>query len=119
MATKNLRLLNKKAFEYRDNLDEQVYTRLEPFGRNCPEELQEEIRASETADFLYDNPIPKSYESYYLSQEQSNALSDYLKSKDQEELSKLHITFILKQENKLLPRDLEEFLNRNKEIYCY
>ena len=118
MATKNLRLLNKTAFEYEDELNEQVYMRIEPFGPHCPEELREEIRAGETADFLYDNPIPKSYEAYHLSQKQSDALSDYLKNKGQEELSQLHITFILKQK-KQLPKELGEFLERNKEIYCY
>ena len=43
MATKNLRLLNKAALEYEDELNEQVYMRIEPFGPHCPEELREEI----------------------------------------------------------------------------
>ncbi|WP_027843513.1 hypothetical protein [Mastigocoleus testarum] len=113
-----LRLLNKTALEYEYDLTDQINMRLEPFGPHCPEKEKEEIAAAEEAEFLFKHPRSNECEIYYLNEECAETLEPYLKIQEQSPLSKLHIKFMLKQK-KQLPKELEEFLERNKEIYCY
>ncbi len=117
MEIKDLRLLNETALEYEDELLEQINMRLEPFGRHCPKDLQEEIMASETADFLVKFPRPRDYETYHLSQECAEILEAYLNIQYGKPLSKINIVSMLKQKNELPPKDLENFLNRNEKVY--